>query len=99
MPPAAAIAIRATAREIAKILTQFTETLRPFIDSLIHSYKFLIRIDFIQAKYGFGEDLGTEHSIDDISELPELLENLEYSRVFFPSPPCFPTPGEIINAS
>ncbi len=40
----------AQAREIAKILTQFTETLRPFIDCLIHAYKFLIRIDFIQAK-------------------------------------------------
>ncbi len=40
----------AQAREIAKILTQFTETLRPFIDSLIYAYKFLIRIDFIQAK-------------------------------------------------
>ena len=40
----------AQAREIAKILTQFTETLRPFIDSLIHAYKFLIRIDFILAK-------------------------------------------------
>ncbi len=40
----------AQAREITKILTQFTETLRPFIDSLVFSYRFLIRIDFIQAK-------------------------------------------------
>ena len=31
-------------------------------------------IDFIQAKYGFGEDLHTEYSINDITELPKLLE-------------------------
>lgn len=40
----------AQAREIVKILTQFTENLRPFADSLIIAYKFLIRIDFIRAK-------------------------------------------------
>lgn len=40
----------AQAREIVKILTQFTDELRPFADNLILSYKFLIRIDFISAK-------------------------------------------------
>lgn len=40
----------AQAREIVKILTQFTENLRPIADSLIIAYKFLIRIDFIRAK-------------------------------------------------
>ncbi len=55
-----------------------------YIGDTINDYKATLGadIDFIQAKYGFGEDLGTEHSIDDISELPELLENLEYARVF-----------------
>jgi DNA mismatch repair protein MutS2 len=40
----------AQAREIVRILTHFTETLRPFIDTLLLAYKFLIRIDFIAAK-------------------------------------------------
>ena len=40
----------AQAREIVKILTQFTEKLRPIADSLIIAYRFLIRIDFIRAK-------------------------------------------------
>lgn len=55
-----------------------------YIGDTINDYKATLgaEIDFIQAKYGFGEDLGTEHSIDDISELPELLENLEYAKVF-----------------
>ena len=55
-----------------------------YIGDTINDYKATLGadIDFIQAKYGFGEDLRTEHSIDDISELPELLENLEYARVF-----------------
>lgn len=33
-------------------------------------------IDFIQAKYGFGDDLHTEYSINDITELPKLLEKI-----------------------
>ena len=37
-----------------------------------------INIDFIQAKYGFGEDLESKYSINKITELPELLENMEY---------------------
>ncbi len=37
----------------------------------------LANIDFIQAKYGFGNDLKTEHSINDIIELPELLETIQ----------------------
>ena len=37
----------------------------------------LANINFIQAKYGFGSDLKTEHSIEDIIELPELLETIQ----------------------
>ena len=33
-------------------------------------------IEFIQAKYGFGDDLNTEYSIRDISELPKVLKNM-----------------------
>lgn len=40
----------AQGREIVKILTQFTENIRPITDSLIIAYRFLIRMDFIRAK-------------------------------------------------
>ena len=40
----------AQGREIVKILTQFTENIRPIADSLIIAYRFLIRMDFIRAK-------------------------------------------------
>lgn len=54
-----------------------------YVGDTINDYKATLGadVDFIQAKYGFGEDLRTEYSIDDISELPELLENIEYVRV------------------
>ena len=55
-----------------------------YVGDTINDYKATLGadVDFIQAKYGFGEDLKTEYSIEDISELPELLENIEYARVF-----------------
>lgn len=34
-------------------------------------------IGFIQAKYGFGEDLGTKYAVDNIKELPEILNDIE----------------------
>ncbi|MEA3316694.1 MAG: Smr/MutS family protein [Bacteroidota bacterium] len=37
-------------REIVKILTNFSDDIRPYIDDLLHSYKFLGTIDFIRAK-------------------------------------------------
>ncbi len=37
-----------------------------------------LNIDFIQAKYGFGEELENKYSINKITELPELLEDMEY---------------------
>lgn len=33
-------------------------------------------IEFVQAKYGFGDDLNTEYSIQDISELPDIIKNM-----------------------
>lgn len=41
-------------REIIRILTEFTNYIRPYIDDLLHSYEFLAEIDFIQAKAQFG---------------------------------------------
>ncbi len=37
-------------REIVKILTEFTDDIRPYIDDLLYSYRFLGTIDFIRAK-------------------------------------------------
>lgn len=40
-------------REIIKILTVFTDSLRPKLDDLAHAYRFLGLIDFIRAKARF----------------------------------------------
>jgi DNA mismatch repair protein MutS2 len=40
-------------REIIRILTDFSNTLRPFIPELLQSYIFLAEIDFIRAKGAF----------------------------------------------
>lgn len=40
-------------REIVRILTQFADELRPYIDDIYRSYEFLADIDFIRAKASF----------------------------------------------
>lgn len=40
-------------REIIKILTQFTDFVRPYSEDLFHAYEFMGRIDFIHAKARF----------------------------------------------
>ncbi|MBP1613693.1 MAG: endonuclease MutS2 [Bacteroidetes bacterium] len=40
-------------REIIRILTEFSNTLRPSIDDILQSYEFLAEIDFIRAKSYF----------------------------------------------
>jgi DNA mismatch repair protein MutS2 len=45
-------------REIIKILTEFTNYLRPFLPELLESYEFLAKIDFIQAKASFSLYIG-----------------------------------------
>lgn len=44
-------------REIMRILAEFTELLRPYIDDLKQSYEFLGEIDFIRAKARFAIDV------------------------------------------
>lgn len=34
-------------------------------------------IEFIQAKYGFGQDLGTKYSVNSIKELPKILNHID----------------------
>lgn len=35
-----------------------------------------VKMDFIQAKYGFGQDLKTKYSINELAELPSILKNI-----------------------
>lgn len=37
-------------REVVRILTAFTDELRPYIEAIVYSYEFLAEIDFIRAK-------------------------------------------------
>ena len=39
-----------------------------------------VRIPFIQVKYGFGEDLKLKYSIDDLKELPKVIEEVFKSK-------------------
>lgn len=72
------------AEAIRQVVQRNNIHLAIYVGDTINDYKATLGadVDFIQAKYGFGEDLKTEYSIDDISELPELLENIEYVSVF-----------------
>ncbi|MFR9166674.1 MAG: endonuclease MutS2 [Dysgonomonas sp.] len=44
-------------REIVKILTAFTDFLRPLVTDILQSYEFLGLIDFIRAKARFSQDI------------------------------------------
>lgn len=44
-------------REILKILTEFTNVVRPLVPDILHSYVFLAEIDFIRAKALFAEQI------------------------------------------
>lgn len=57
-------------REIIKILTDFTNYLRPFLPDLLESYEFLAKIDFIQAKAAFATLIGgIKPSIDNTPQI------------------------------
>ncbi|MGN1263002.1 MAG: endonuclease MutS2, partial [Prevotella sp.] len=44
-------------REIIKILTEFAKEIRPHINDLLNSYRFLAKIDFIKAKAEFARHI------------------------------------------
>lgn len=50
--------LHAERREIIKILTSFSDFLRPNLDALIDAYRFLGEIDFIRAKASFAVEIG-----------------------------------------
>ncbi|MEE4259135.1 MAG: Smr/MutS family protein [Bacteroidales bacterium] len=67
-------------REIVKILTQFTNTLRPYIEELMAAYRFLGMIDFIRAKallsikiHAHRPVISTEQSMNCIEAVHPLL--------------------------
>lgn len=45
-------------REIIRILTEFTDLLRPHLDDILSSYDFLATIDFVRAKSKFALQIG-----------------------------------------
>ncbi|MDR3118374.1 MAG: Smr/MutS family protein [Mediterranea sp.] len=58
-------------REIIRILTAFSETVRPSIPDILQSYEFLAEVDFIRAKSYFAIQT---NSIKPISENKQLLD-------------------------
>lgn len=57
-------------REIIKILTAFSDYLRPFLPDLLESYDFLAQIDFIRAKAKFALQInGINPSIDNKQQI------------------------------
>ncbi len=54
-------------REIIRILVDFTDYLRPYLSDLLESYEFLAKIDFIQAKAAFAQQIGgIRPSLEDV---------------------------------
>lgn len=58
-------------REIVRILIQFTDTIRPYLDDLKESYEFLGKIDFIRAKAMFARRVDGVKPV--IVDQPEIL--------------------------
>lgn len=65
-------------REIIKILTLFTDFLRPYLLDLEASYDFLATIDFIQAKAAFAS------SIDGINPMMEDTSHIDWVAAVHP---------------
>ncbi len=68
-------------REIIKILSAFSDYLRPYLPDLLESYDFLAQIDFIRAKAKFGlsinaikPSISNEQRIDWVHAYHPLLE-------------------------
>ncbi|MDR2811067.1 MAG: endonuclease MutS2, partial [Tannerellaceae bacterium] len=57
-------------REIIKILTTFTNTVRPLVPDILHAYEFLADIDFIRAKALFAEQINAIRP--DIEDTPQI---------------------------
>ncbi len=58
-------------REIIRILTSFTDVVRPSVPDILHSYSFMGEIDFIRAKALFAEQI---HAIKPIIEKEQEVD-------------------------
>lgn len=65
-------------REIIRILTVFTNTIRPFVPDILHSYEFLAEIDFIRAKALFAEQIKA------IRPVFENKQQIDWARAMHP---------------
>ncbi|NLN33772.1 MAG: DNA mismatch repair protein MutS [Flavobacteriaceae bacterium] len=65
-------------KEIARILTEFTNLIRPEVDEILKSYDFLGTIDFIQAKASFSI------RIKAIKPVLENRQNIEWTNAVHP---------------
>jgi MutS2 family protein len=65
-------------REIIRILTDFTNQIRPEIPEILDSYQFLAEIDFIRAKASFAQD------IEAIMPVFENRQHVDWIRAIHP---------------
>jgi len=65
-------------REIARILTVFTNQIRPEIPEILNSYQFLAEIDFIRAKALFASEIGA------ILPVVEDKQQIDWKRATHP---------------
>ena len=65
-------------REIIRILTEFTNTIRPLVPDILQSYHFLAEIDFIRAKALFAEQ------VKGIKPIVEDKQQVDWARAVHP---------------
>lgn len=65
-------------REIIRILTAFTNTVRPLVPDILYSYEFLADIDFIRAKALFAEQIKA------IRPVVENVQQVDWARAVHP---------------
>lgn len=65
-------------REIMKILTEFTNTVRPLVPEILQSYEFMADIDFIRAKALFAEQ------VKGIKPVVENVQQVDWARAVHP---------------
>lgn len=85
--------LNAERREIIRILTAFTDNLRPELDSLTEAFRFLGLIDFIRAKALFSIDIGAvlpDFENDTIIDWIDAVHPLLYLALRKQSKPIVP---------
>lgn len=65
-------------REIMKILTEFTNIVRPMVPDILYSYEFMADIDFIRAKAIFAEQ------VKGIKPVVENKQQIDWARAVHP---------------